>query len=297
MSAEIKVSTPLDAFRQALGKREAEFIAVLGDEVKWRRFCTTAVVLVGKNPKWLDNTHDRASLFQCCMHAAESGLSLDPNLGHVYFVPRWNKHLGKNTICFQMGYKGLLKLAYQSGDVASFSAECVYKDDDFDFALGTGGFVKHRPAFRGGEITHVWAMAKLKAGGEVFVVLPKAEIDKARKCSQSDAIWNAFYQDMCRKTALRRLCKLLHLCTELQRAIGVEEFYEGLAARAARPVDAKESLLALAHEKTGGGVVESEMPKPNLPPENGTGKSEDAPPPESDELDFDENLIPPEDEA
>jgi recombination protein RecT len=280
------VANEIELFKNALKTKQSEFVAVLGDEAKWRRFCATAVMLVGKNPKWLDSQHDRASLFQSCMHAAESGLSLDPNLGHVYFVPRWNKHLGKNQVCFQLGYKGLLKLAYQSGDVASFAAECVFKGDEFDYQFGTRAYLQHKPLHRSNELTHVWAMARLKTGQDSFVVLPKEEIAKAQKFSQSDYIWKSFYIDMCKKTALRRLCKLLHLCTELQRAIGIEEEVEGQYANESRPQNAQESLLDLAKQrKSDGGVAES---APALSPP--IQEAECAPP--SDDLSFNEALIP-----
>jgi len=282
----------IEQFKNALATKSTEFVSVLGDEAKWRRFCATAVVLVGKNPKWLDSQHDRASLFQACMHAAESGLSLDPNLGHLYFVPRWDSHLKKNKICFQLGYKGLLKLAYQSGDVGAFSAECVFQGDEFDYCMGTQGFIRHKPLHKSNVLTHVWAMAKMKSGAEAFVVLPKEEIDKARKFAQADHIWKAFYTDMCKKTALRRLCKLLHLCTELQRAIGVEEEAEGKFVADSRPRNAQESLLELAHQRSGGGVEKSESngPVPSPPKLDTTDNGELAPP--SDDLGFPEDQIP-----
>jgi recombination protein RecT len=240
------MANELELFRCSLEAKADNFAAVIGTEAETKRFIQSAIAVVGAHPEWLGSEYDRASLFTSCMHAAQSTLSLDPNLGHVYFVPRRNKKTGKKHIQFQAGYKGLLALAYKSGQVDSFQAEVVREGDAFDFELGTQGFIHHKPAFKNGNVTHVWAQAHTKAGGDVFVVIPVSEVDKARKFSDSGSSdfspWAKHYDEMARKTALRRLAKLLNLCVELQRVVGIEEQNETEWHRDNAPKGAAESI-------------------------------------------------------
>jgi len=246
----------IESFKSTMDKRETEFMSVLGNIDEWLRFKQAAVVLVGAHPEWLTQEYDQISLLQSCMYAAQTRLSLDPNLGHVYFVPRKSK--GLKRICFQIGYKGMMKLAYQSGTISSFNAEPVFDGDVFDYQLGSGAFVRHVPKFKydtQDKLLFSWAIARSTKGGESMMVIPAKEVANARRLSEGGASdyspWNRFYLSMVRKTAVRRLCPFLDLCVELQRAVGIEEHDEAQFLKDARPKNALEALgLPAATEPT-----------------------------------------------
>jgi recombination protein RecT len=289
----------IEVFKDTMGKRESEFLSVLGNIDEWLAFKQTAITLIGAHPEWLTPEYNQISLLQCCMYAAQTHLSLDPSLGHVYFVPRKKK--GMKHICFQIGYKGMMKLAYQSGHVAGFSAEPVFEGDEFDYELGTNGFIRHKPKFKHDtqdKLLFAWARAILKPAGECFIVIPAKEVQKSRSLSDSSGSdfspWNRFYLPMVRKTAVRRLTPFLDLCVELHRAVGIEEQEEAEFLKDARPRNALEALGLPVATEPKSPVDTVDAGRRSGGPTDASGEPEPStlPPPAGDSLFFPEEHIP-----
>jgi len=163
------------------------------------------------------------SLADAMMRCSELGL--EPNGRDVHLIPFRNNKAGTHEVQVITDYKGLIKLAYQSGQVIAVFAKAVRANDHFDYRLGTENFIEHRPADvpDRGPLTHAWASAKLKAGGEPFVVLNASEIAQHQKTakgmSRSDSPWTAHPDSMWAKTALRELSKFIPLSPQLERAV------------------------------------------------------------------------------
>ena len=66
------------------------------------------------------------SLVKAASISASLGLDIDPR-GFAYLVPYKNK--GVPEAQFQIGYLGLIELAYRSGKVKAISAHCVYESE------------------------------------------------------------------------------------------------------------------------------------------------------------------------
>ena len=78
-----------------------------------------------------------------------------------------------------------------------------------------------------------YAVARLKDGGYQFEVMSRAEIEQVRKKSKagSSGPWVEHWDEMAKKTVLRRLCKLLPSSIELARAVAMDEATDaGVAA-------------------------------------------------------------------
>ena len=57
-------------------------------------------------------------------------------------------------------YKGLIDLAYRSGEISVIQAQVVYDNDEFNFSFGLEPQLKHVPAKSDrGEPTHVYAIS------------------------------------------------------------------------------------------------------------------------------------------
>jgi hypothetical protein len=71
----------------------------------------------------------------------------------------------------------------------------------------------------------VIAVAKLRDGGRQFDVMTKAEVDAIRKRSLSggNGPWVTDYEEMAKKTVIRRLFKMLPVSVEMQRAVSLDE--------------------------------------------------------------------------
>jgi recombination protein RecT len=170
-----------------------------------------------------------------------SQLGLEPNtpLGHAYLIPfEKKKKQGNDWVVDKVetqiviGYKGLIDLARRSGQVISISAHAVHANDHFDYAFGLDERLEHRPARSNrGPVTDFYAVAKLVGGGHAFDVMSAEEVNEIRNASQnykfardkSKTVWGQHYEEMGRKTVLRRLFKYLPVSIELASASALDE--------------------------------------------------------------------------
>lgn len=218
--------------QKTLEKLAPQMAQALPKHLSAERLMRVVMTSVRTNPKLLEC--DRASFFSAVMTCAQLGLEPDGVLGQAYLIPF------KGKVQFIPGYKGLLSLARNSGDVVSISAHEVCANDQFDYAFGLSERLEHKPASGDrGEITHFWALARFKDGGYHFDVMTKAEVDAIRDGSQgwksavetarkynktNSSPWATHYNEMGRKTAIRRIVKYLPL--SVQKAMALSDSYE-----------------------------------------------------------------------
>jgi len=160
-------------------------------------------------------------------------LGLTPgNIGHCYYVPFNNKQKDntyRKEIQFILGYRGMVELVNRAGKAVILSTEVVYENDSFKYELGLSPVLKHSPTEgERGSVRGVYCVAKnIVAFEKVFVYLTKEDIDKVRKASKAGnseySPWNNWYEEMAKKTAIKRICKLLPLAVELQKGISSDE--------------------------------------------------------------------------
>jgi hypothetical protein len=129
---------------------------------------------------------------------------------------------------YQIGFQGWRELAMRSGHVASIVSRCVYQGDEFRYAWGTDERIHHVPGARHGTdpalVTHVYAVARMRAGPPVMEVLPRDEVERIRAKSQASnrGPWVTDWAEMARKTAIIRLCKSLPRSLDMARALATE---------------------------------------------------------------------------
>jgi recombination protein RecT len=177
----------------------------------------------------------RMSIIRAVMQSAELGLELGGLLGEAYLVP----YKGDAT-CI-VGYRGLIKLARQSGQIHSIGARVVHANDAFSVNLAEER-IEHRPDMGGdpGPLVAVYAIARFRDGGQQVEVMSRAQVDAIRSRSKaaSSGPWVTDYEEMARKTVVRRLSKYLPLSPELQSALEHEEDRERRERDAAGVIDA-----------------------------------------------------------
>ena len=174
------------------------------------RMARIAATEVRKN-KALLNT-EPTSFLGSVMQAAQLGLEPGSALGQAYLVPYGNQ-------CqLIIGYKGMIDLARRSGQVLSLNAYAVREGDDFNFQLGLKPDIHHVPSLEADRIkkpiTYVYAVATLKGGGYQFEVMSRAEVEAVRAKAKSKNIWNTYFEEMAKKTVIRRLFKYLPVSIE-----------------------------------------------------------------------------------
>ena len=161
------------------------------------------------------------------MNAAQLGLQPNTPTGEAYLIPYRNK--GTLECQFQIGYRGLVSLAYRSGQVKTIYAEAVRENDEFEYELGLEPKLIHKPAKKDrGEITYFYAVFKLVNGGEGFSVMSKDDMDKhmwkfSKAANAGFSPWQTNYEEMGKKTVIKRVLKLAPLSSDIQMNIAQDE--------------------------------------------------------------------------
>lgn len=186
---------------EGIERSRKTFQALLPKEITPDRMKALALTSMRKTPKLL--LCDAHSILQCVYEAAKLGLSPDTASADCHLIPR------KGKATFQVGYKGLMKLARRAVPNIPIKAEHVCANDLFDWEEGLVPILKHRraPAGERGKVTHAYAIATMPSG-PVFKVVDEDDIRRARKTSFSTA-WDHHTGAMFEKTAVKRLCKTL----------------------------------------------------------------------------------------
>jgi recombination protein RecT len=199
-----------------LERMKPEIEKALPAQIGAERFARTVTTELRRTPKLLECSPE--SLLGSMMLAAQLGLEPGP-LGHVYLVPF------AREVTFIIGYKGMIELAYRSGQVKDVKASLVREGDDFSYREGTRPFLDHTPTAAPGEreVTHAYAVARLRSGGAPFVVTYPEDWERAKKASPAGSKgvgpWVDDWAAMVRKTAVRRLQPFLPQSPQLAVAV------------------------------------------------------------------------------
>ena len=109
-------------------------------------FIRLTLTAFSKTPKLYECT--QASLLGALLMAAQLGMEPNSPLGQAYLIPYYNRDKAAYECQFQLGYKGMINLAYRSGKVTDIAAYEVRANDRFDYELGLESKLYHKPALR-----------------------------------------------------------------------------------------------------------------------------------------------------
>nr|MBQ6739757.1 recombinase RecT [Synergistaceae bacterium] len=201
------------------------------------KYARQAIMLFNQNPKL--QACSPTSILAALMTASALGLDLTPQLGQCYIIPyEARKKVGSQWVTvseaqFQLGYRGVISLAYRSDAIKRIDAQVVREKDYFKFSRGLNPELEHIESEdeNRGEITHVYAVANFSNGGFAFDVWPIAKVmAHAKKFSRSFTIknyrtgeesinakspWATDFEAMAKKTLIMAIWKYLPLSTEL----------------------------------------------------------------------------------
>lgn len=228
-----KQPTEIERFKDMLGTQRQAIQKVLPGHVAFDKFQSVVLTAVLTNPDLL--TANRHSLVLACIKSATDGLLPDGREAALVIFNE-NKKGDDGTwkkiarVQYMPMYAGILKKVRQSGQLASIKTAIVYTADKFEYFLGDEDRIEHQPYIGPdprGPIRAVYAIAKLTDGTVVREVMAFQDIEKIRKASKAGAktqydvdkkggkvgdpkgIWEAWYEEMARKTVFRRLSKWL----------------------------------------------------------------------------------------
>lgn len=217
--------------------QKATLAAVLPRHVSPDRMLKIALGALRTTPKLMECTVE--SLMGAVVQCSQLGLEPNTPLGHAYLIPfEKKKKVGGEWVTEKVetqiviGYKGLIDLARRSGQVVSIAAHAVHEHDHFDYAFGLDEKLEHKPAMSArGRVIAFYAVAKLVGGGHAFEVMSAEQVNEIRDASQNykfardkeKTVWGQHYEEMGRKTVLRRLFKYLPVSIELASAAALDD--------------------------------------------------------------------------
>lgn len=214
-SAYRDVKSFLEARVSLLGKEATRYVTP-------ERLVSVALSAFSRQPDLLECT--RESLFRCCQVASQCGLEIGGQLGHAYFVPFRNQHLGGRKEAIPIiGYRGLAYMAVRCGAAKHVHAKEVYWGDTFEFADGLEPVLKHTPCSdEDRDRTHgvnglrgAYCVVTLPDGTKIADYMPAADIERRRAISKGkdSLMWTTFPEEGYRKTVVRRVLKELPITT------------------------------------------------------------------------------------
>lgn len=189
------------------------------------RFTRMVLSALSSTPKLAECSPQ--SFLAAMMTAAQLGVEPNTALGQAYLLPYRNH--GQMECQFQLGYKGLIDLAYRSGEVSVIQAHTVYENDVFEYELGMDPKLRHVPAKADrGEAVAYYAMFKTKDGGYGFEVMSVDDVQRhAQRYSKSygsgSSPWRSNFDEMAKKTVLKRALKYAPLKSDFVRGVSQDE--------------------------------------------------------------------------
>lgn len=205
---------------------EAEFSKTLPPQLPVEKFMRDAVTELRQNPDL--QACSAESLLGAFLTAARLGLEVGGPLGEFYLTPRRVK--GTPSVVPIIGYRGLVKLARNTGQVGVVKAWVVYEGDVFREGANSerGPYFDFEPLPgdpAGRKEVGVIAVARL-AGGDVqhtYLTIDQVNERKGRGAAGDSGPWRTDRAAMIRKTGVRALAGDLPQSTALALARQMDE--------------------------------------------------------------------------
>jgi recombination protein RecT len=213
------------SMRDYINSMQGEIAKALPSVITPERFTRITLSALSSNPQLAETTPQ--SFLAAMMTAAQLGVEPNTPLMQAFLLPYRNK--GQLECQFQLGYKGLIDLAYRSGEISVIQAQTVYANDEFEFEYGLEPKLTHKPT-KGerGEAVWFYAVFRMKDGGYGFEVMSvdavRAHAKKYSKAYGSAySPWTTNFEEMAKKTVLKRVLKYAPLKSDFARAVTNDE--------------------------------------------------------------------------
>lgn len=198
-----------DAFRKQLSRSLPKHLSA-------DRYLRTVLTTMTRTPKLAQC--DQASFFNALLTLSQLGLEPDGRRAHL--IPFENRKKGIVECQLIVDYKGIVELIYDA-DGTRVHADVVCENDVFVYDRGI--LVKHEIDFKKprGAVYAAYTLFRFKDGSEKVEVMSKEEIDKIRARSRAadTGPWATDYNEMAKKTTLRRGSKWVKLSPEQRDAV------------------------------------------------------------------------------
>ncbi|CDS48947.1 Recombinational DNA repair protein RecT (prophage associated) [Polaromonas sp. CG9_12] len=253
-------SSAISTFSRTLERMKPQIALALPKHMSADRMARLALTAFSTNKDLQSCRTD--TILASLMTATQLGLEPGIN-GQGYLIPY------KDTCTFVPGWKGLVDLVARAGRATVWTG-AVYGGDKFDYQLGDEPYCRHRPGDGSHELTHVYAIGRVKdAQMPVIEVWTRGKVQK--HLNQYNKMGGRHYatksennfEMYARKVALLQVLKYMPSSIELSNAIAVSH-----AAEAGQGAVIEGDFVTVSTESMDGDtgeITQHTGPRPGLP--------------------------------
>lgn len=224
-------------------QQEPLFCGALTEQtVTWAKESQFAIQYFQKND-FLAKTalSNPTSAQNAIINVAAIGITLNPASKLAYLVPR------DGMVCLDISYMGLLHIAMESGVISWGQAKLVHANDTYESnGLDKAPTHKYNAFGDRGDIVGVYCTVKTPAGDYLTEEMSLAEIEAVRKTSKAafsdKGPWVNHWNEMARKTVVKRASKYWPKASRLDSAIHVLNEEEGVWTEPVMPHRSEEDI-------------------------------------------------------
>ncbi|AUR89005.1 RecT family protein [Vibrio phage 1.231.O._10N.261.49.F8] len=200
-----------------VNQQEQFFAPVVADEsVNWGKESQFAIQAFQKNDYLAKiATSNPISAQNAIINVAAIGITLNPASKLAYLVPR------DGGVCLDISYMGLLHIAQQAGSILWGQCKLVHANDTYESnGLDKAPTHKYQAFGERGAIVGGYCTVKTPDGDYLTEEMNLADIKKVAATSKAKkGPWQTFWEEMARKTIVKRASKYWPKVDRLDRAI------------------------------------------------------------------------------
>jgi len=262
--------------REYLEQHRDEIVRALPKQVSADRIIRVSINSLQRTKALADCTF--SSFVGAVLQSAMLGLEPNTPLQEAAIIPYGT------VATFQPMYRGLIKIARNTGELKIIYAHVVHQRDEFDIDLGLDRRMIHKPSLEEdpGEAVGAYAVFQLASGEKDFEWMSAAQILQVKSVSKNtgkDSPWNRKGPDeeMWKKTPLKRLLKRAPQSTEMAQALELDNRINGIStsdealseANIFESIPDGEALQQLANPETDDAVILEEPQRKSAKKANG----------------------------
>ncbi|HFT7677568.1 TPA: recombinase RecT [Citrobacter braakii] len=207
-------------------QQEPLFVGAVTDQsVTWAKESQFAIQCFQRND-YLAKTalSNPTSAQNAIINVAAIGITLNPASKLAYLVPR------DGMVCLDISYMGLLHLAQSTGSIKWGQCKLVYSNDTYESnGLDTAPTHKYNAFGDRGDVVGGYCTVKTADGDYLTEEMSLAEIKATEATSKAkNGPWKNFWEEMARKTIVKRASKYWPRAERLDSAIHVINEDEGV---------------------------------------------------------------------
>lgn len=218
--------------------------SVSDESVSWQQESQFAIQAFQKND-FLAKTAmgNPQSAQNAIINVAAIGITLNPAAKLAYLVPR------DRGVHLDISYMGLLHIAQSTGSILWGQCKLVYSNDTYESnGLDVAPTHKYSPFGNRGDVVGGYCTVKTCDGDYLTDEMSLADIKKVQATSKaSNGPWKTFWEEMARKTIVKRASKYWPKVDRLDKAINYLNTDAGEGLRDNSEVNAESIIDVESH--------------------------------------------------